>query len=384
MSDPILDREESWLRDALRAEEDALPVRLQPEDLGRQWADRRRRNVVRRFGLVAAVVVVVVAAVGLSASWSMWPWGRLPEAQPTVAGPSSVVAGPVTMTETPATGPGLSAGRATLTLTEPKSAASSFAVGCIWSVSGHVVGMTVGKQEIGGEFVFVRWEPAPGPDYQIELVAADQSSFIGAFDDFASQATADGGSGSITFTNLTLNAGDQSTAPKRSGTFTWACERPASLGSPAPSLPSPTVDEQGVPTLWLLQNGSPVRRALTGCPIDLRTPGHALTTSCAAANWWEPLGSLNSTFEVAAGDRLAFALDGWTFVLADVEAMPVSSAGGPSQDAPLVSLRPVLGNGVVAFSPPGPGDWYVHFTIEAAQDDGSKLQAEYAYPISVP
>jgi hypothetical protein len=49
-----------------------------------------------------------------------------------------------------------------------------------------------------------------------------------------------------------------------------------------------------------------------------------------------------------------------------------------------MDLKPILGNGAVAFSPPGPGSWYVHFTVEAARDDGSTLQAEYAYPITAP
>jgi hypothetical protein len=377
MSDPI-SREESWLRGALRAEEATLPVRLRPEDLGRRWGERRRRRTVRRVGLAAAAMVVV--AVGLGAMWAMGQRGNPIESQPVVAGP---ISGPISYTQTPATGPGLSVGRATLTLSQPKSSPGSFAVGCIWSVSGHVVGLSIGKQQVGGESLFVRWKLAAGPKYQIELVEPDQTIFVGLAGNYASQATADGLSGSISFTDLTLNAGDPATAPRRSGTFTWTCERAAKLGQAAPTLGSPTA-ENGVPTLWIVQNGTPTRRTLTGCPIDLRTVANTVTTSCATANWWEPLRSLNSTLEVAPGDSLAFALDGWTVTSANVVAMPASSAGGPSVNSPLVDLRTVLGNGVVDFSPPGGGDWFVHFTVEAAKDDGSTLDAEYSYPISVP
>lgn len=381
MSDPILTSEERWLRGALRAEEDSLPVRLGPEDLHRRWLGRRRQGLARRLGLLAAAVAVV--AVGLGATWSMWPWGKPLAVQPPIDGPSSVVAGPISVTQTPVAGPGLSAGQATLTLTAPKAAPSSFAVGCIWSVSGHVVGMTVGKQVIGGEYLFVHWKPYLGPQYQIELVQPDQTSFIGLGGNYTSQATADGRSGSLSFTDLILNSGDPSTAPRRSGTFTWTCEHAATLGRPAPTLLSPTADENDVPVLWILQNGAPTRRALTGCPISVTTPSVGFATSCATSDWWKPLESLNSTLEVEPGDSLAFALDGWTVTSAAVEAARTSLPAG-SFENPLVDLHPTLGSGAVSFSPPGTGNWYVHFTIEAARDDGSTLQAEYGYPISVP
>jgi hypothetical protein len=391
VSDPILDGEERWLREALRAEEESLPVRLRPEDLGQRLGARRRKRIVRRLQLVAAVVVV--AAVGLGAAWSIAQHGKpLAVSSAPISGPVSVTPSPgtgspwvnglVSVTPWPAIGPGLSSGRATLTLSRPKSPPSTFAVGCVWSVSGHVVGMTVGKQDIGGEYLFVRWSLTPGPKYQIELVQPDQTSFSGSAANFASQAAADGQSGSITFTNLVLNPGNAAlTAPRRSGSFTWTCDQAPSLGSPAPSLPSPTVDNQGVPILWILQNGKPARRALTGCPIDIVTPTRSFATSCTTTNWFEPLQG--STLEVAPGDVLAFALDGWTVTSADVEAAQSSSPAG-SFENPLMDLGAVLGNGAVAFSPPGSGTWYVQFTIEAAKDDGSSLGAEYAYLITVP
>ena len=380
MSDPNFASEERWLRGAIRAEEAALPVRLRPAELGRRWAVRRRWRIVRRLELGAAAVVI--AAVGLGAIWSFAHQGQPLVIQPPIAGPvSPAVAGPVYATATFATGPGLSVGRATLTLSQPRSASASFDVGCGWSVRGHVVGLSIGKQQIGGDYPFLRWKMAFGPKYQIEIVEPDQSTFTGRAADYASQAAADGRSGSITFTDLTLNTGDPSTAPRRSGTFTWTCQQPATLGAAGTSLPSPVVDEQGVPALWILQNGSPVRRAVTGCPVHLDLPGSALSASCSTADWWASLESMNSTLEVAAGDSLAFALDGWTVTSADVVAMHVA---GASQASPVVGLHPILGGGTVTFSPPGPGDWYVHFTVEAARDDGSTLQAEYAYPISVP
>ena len=212
-----------------------------------------------------------------------------------------------------------------------------------------------------------------------------------------SQAAADGSSGTINFTDLALETGDPLsalTAPRHSGTFTWTCWQPFfGLGSPAPSLPSPTVDAQGVPTLWILRNGLPVRRALTGCPIDLLTAEFHLTTSCATSNWWEPLQSLDSEFVVGPGDRLAFALDGWTVTHADVTAANVAAAGNPGPAGPgdcscscgaNWSLYPVVGNGAVTFSTPEMCDVYVKFTVKAARDDGSTLEAEYAYLIAVP
>jgi len=370
MSDPILTREERWLRGALRAEGETLPLRVEAGDLRRRWGERRRGRVVRRLELVAAVAAVLV--VGLA--WRPWQADRL----------LTVISGPINVQWQPPTGPGLSAGRASLSLSEPQSAPASFVIGCGWSVRGHVVGLTIGKQDVGSDYFFVRWKLALGPQYQIELVNPDdQTSFIGLAGNYTSQAAADGSSGSIVFTNLTLNSGDPSTASRRSGTFTWTCEQPATLGRPAPSLPSPTVDEQGVPALWILQNGTPVRRALTGCPLSVTTPERALAASCATTNWWEPLQSLDSALEVAPADGLAFALDGWTVTSAEVVASHSSSTPG-SFENPLMGLKPILGNGEVAFSPPGPGIWYVHFTVEAARDDGSTLQADYAYPIMVP
>jgi len=372
MSDPILTSEERWLQAALRAEGETLPLRVEAGDLRRRWGERRRSRTVRRLGLVTTVAAVLVVA--LAVTWHPWQQDK-----PLLV----AMAGGINGQSQLPTGPGLSAGRATISLTQPQSAPSSFAIGCDWSVRGHLVGLTIGKQAIGDDYPFLRWKLALGPSYEIELVEPDQTSFIGSGSNYTSEAAADGSSGSITFTNLALNSGDHSTAPRRSGTFTWTCEHPARLGRPAPSLPSPTVDEQGVPALWVLQNGTPVRRALTGCPITLDTFGAGFVTSCATSDWWEPLQSLNSTLEVGPGEILAFALDGWTVTSADVVAAHSSSAAG-SFDNPLVNLKPILGNGAVAFSPPGPGSWYVHFTIEGARDDGSALEAEYAYPITMP
>ncbi len=164
------------------------------------------------------------------------------------------------MTETFPTGPGLSLGRASLSLSEPKSPTASFDIGCTWSVRGHVMGLSIGKQVIGGEYVFVRWKLALGPQYEIEFVEPDQTTFIGLGGNYSSTAATDGHTGTITFTNLTLNSGNPSTAPRRSGVFTWTCDLPTTLGNAAPPLPSPIVDENGVPVLWIIQNGTPVRR----------------------------------------------------------------------------------------------------------------------------
>lgn len=386
MSDPTLTDEGRRLRDALRAEEETLPVRLTPEDLGRRADDRRQRRVVRRLELVVAAIGVL--AVGLGSIWTFGLRGNSLPANTTPSAPSPMVAGPISVTETFPTGPGLSLGRATLSLSALKSATASFEIGCVWSLRGHVVGLTIGKQEIGADYPFVRWKLALGPQYEIELVEPDQTTFIGLGGNYTSQAAADGHSGTITFTNLTLNSGDPSTAPRRSGVFTWTCNPPASLGSLAPSLPSPIVDEHGVPVLWILQNGSPVRRVFASCPIELNAPGVGFGTSCATNNWWNALAPANSVLKVGAGESLGLALDGWTVTSAQVLALPAAAGGpagsGPTMDAPLQDLNPILGNGVVTFSPPGSGSWYVHFVVEAAIDDGSALSADYSYPITVP
>jgi hypothetical protein len=384
MSDPIDAGDERRLRDALHAEVEALPLRLRPEDLGRRWEARSRGRIVRRLRLVAAVLVVAV--VGLATAWSLvWSIGTHGTSAvpltPPPAGP--IVAGPVSAGPAFANGPGLSTGRATLSITQPEAATSSFEVRCSWSMTGHVLGLLIGKQAIGSDFPFLRWKVAPGPKYQIELVEPDQTTFIGSDSDYSSQASADGHSGSITFTNLVLNSGDPSTPPRRSGMFTWTCDPASSLGNPAPSLPAPTEDEHGVPTLWIIHNGKPARQALIGCPIDLRTPIYSSAASCATSDWWALLPSLNSALEVASGDSLAFALDGWTVTLAAVGAAQSSSPPGTSGN-PMFDLRPTLGNGAVAFSPPGSGVWYVHFIVDASKDDGSSLHAEYSYAIKVP
>lgn len=374
MSDPILTEEERRLRDALRAEEETLPLRLQPEDLARKWGARRRTRIVRRLQLVAALAVVAVVALG--AAWSIAPHGQ----PPAVSAPH---AGPISVTPSFPTGPGLSTGRATLSLTQPESATSSFGVGCNWSPTGHVLGLAIGKQVVGSDYPFVRWSLALGPKYEIEFVEPDQTSFIGSAEDYRSQAAPDGRTGSITFTNLVLNSGDPSTAPRRSGKFSWTCEQATSLGNPAPTLPSPTVDEHGVPTLWILQNGTAARSALTGCPVELTTAAGGVAESCATANWWESLALLSSTLKVAPGDVLAVALDGWTVTSAQVVALPSSAGGGPSEKSPLIDLHAVLGNGTVPFLTLTTGSWWVHFTIEAAMDDGSSLNAEYSGWITV-
>lgn len=368
-----------------------MPVSGPPdaEKLGANENERGRHPLLRRVQVLVAVVgVVAVGAAGLGAIWTFGHLGSAPTANESPVGPSPMVAGPIFVKETFPTGRGLSVGRATLSLSEPKSPAASFDIGCGWSAHGHVVGLAIGKQVIGGDFVFVRWKIALGPQYEIELVEPDQTSFIGLGGNYASQAAADGHSGTIDFKNLTLNTGDPSSAPRRSGTFTWTCDQPAALGNPAPSLPSPLVDWQGVPVLWILQNGVPVGRELAVCPIELNTLGRGFGTSCATNNWWASLAPLDSGLKVSAADRLAFAIDGWTVTSADVLALPAAAGGptgrGPSFDAPLQSLHPVLGNGAVAFSAPGSGSWYVHFTVEAAMDDGSTLSAAYSYAITVP
>jgi hypothetical protein len=353
----------------------------------------------RARGLAALAALVIIGGIAGAGAWATLrsvsgssnslnapaPMSGTPSATPT--GPPLAVsaqpAGPISVTPSPVTGPGMSPGRATLSLTQPESATSSFDVGCIWSVPGHVVGLAIGKQIIGGDYPFLRWSLAPGPKYEIEFVEPDQTSFIGSVADFSSQAVPDGSTGSITFTNLVLNSGDPATAPRRSGTFTWACEPTTSLGIPAPSLPSPTVDEQGVPTLWILQNGAPVRAALTGCPVELTTPAGSLAESCATSDWWEPLALLKSAVAVSPGASLAFAIDGWTITSAKVVASLSTSLPG-SVDNPLQDLHAVLGNGAVTFSAPATGSWYVHFTLEAATDDGSTLDAEYSDWITVP
>jgi hypothetical protein len=330
---------------------------------------------------------MVVIAVGLGAIWTFGHHENAFTANAPI-GPSPMIAGPVSVTETFPTGPGLSVGRATLYLSEPKSPTASFDVGCTWSAHGHVIALSIGKQVIGGEYLFVRWKLALGPQYEIELIQPDQTSFIGVGGNYASQAAADGRSGTITFTNLTLNTGDPSTAPRRSGVFTWTCDPPATLGNAAPPLPSPIVDEHGVPILWIIQNGTPVRRAFASCPIELNAPGGGFGTSCATSNWWNSLAPADPVFKVGAGDSLGLALDGWTVTSAQALALPAAAGGpagsGPTMDAPLQDLHAVLGNGVVTFSLPGSGSWYLHFIVEAATDDGSTLSAEYSYPITVP
>ena len=117
---------------------------------------------------------------------------------------------------------------------------------------------------------------------------------IGLGGNYASEAATDGQTGTITFTNLTLNSGDASTAPRRSGVFTWTCDRPATFGNAAPPLPSPIVDEHGVPVLWIIQNGAPVRWAFASCPIELNAPGGGFGTSCVTNNWWNSLAPADS------------------------------------------------------------------------------------------
>jgi hypothetical protein len=292
-----------------------------PEDFDREDT-RRRARVTRRLQLGA--IVLIVALVGLGAAWSIAQRDQAPAASnqrpPAVTAPA--IGGPISAVASPETGPGLSDGRATLTLSMPAPATSSFAIGCHWSVRGHVLGLAIGKEPVGSDYPFLRWKLAPGPKYQIEIVEPDQSSFVGGNGDYASQAAADGSSGSITFTNLVLNSGDPSTAPRRSGTFTWTCEQAPSLGVPAPPLPSPAVDAESVPVLWILRNGVPASRALSGCPVELATPKGSLASSCATANWWALPASVKTAFEPAPGDSLSLALDGWTVTSAQVVALP--------------------------------------------------------------
>jgi hypothetical protein len=388
MSDPTLSQEERRLRDALRAEEESLPVRLVPADLERRSAERRRHRLVRRVELLLAAIVVLVIGVG-----GIWVLGHRGDAftaseasiapSPTIAGP---ISGPVSVVETFPTGPGLSLGRASLSLSDPKSPTASFAIGCTWSVSGHVMGLSIGKQVIGGEDVFVRWKLALGPQYEIELVEPDQTTFIGLGSNYVSQATPDGHNGAIAFTNLTLNSGDPSTAPRRSGIFTWTCDEPATPASSAPPLPSPIFDGNGVPVLWIIQNGTPVDRAFASCPIELNASSGGFGMSCVTNDWWNSPGPADPVFKVGSGDSLGIALAGWTVTSAQVLALPAAAGGpmgtGPTVDDPLQDLHPVLGNGVVTFSTPELGSWYVHFVVEAAMDDGSTLSAEYTYPIT--
>jgi hypothetical protein len=360
-----------------------------PEDFDR-GDTRRRARVTRRLQLVAVIAIVTV--VGLGAAWSIAQHDQAPAASserpPAVTAPA--IAGPISAVASPETGPGLSAGRATLTLSTPPAATSSFAIGCRWSVSGHVLGLAIGKEPVGSDYPFLRWKLIPGPKYQLEIVEPDQSSFVGGNGDYASQAASDGSSGSIAFTKLVLNSGDPSTAARRTGTFTWTCEQAPSLGAPAPPLPSPAVDAESVPVLWILRNGVPASRVLSGCPIELTTPKGSLASSCATANWWALPASVKTAFEPAPGDSLSFALDRWTVTSAQVVALPAAAEGpggsGPSIDHPLVDLPTVLGNGAVAFSQLelGAGTWYVQFNIEASMDDGSSLTAEYSYPITIP
>jgi hypothetical protein len=331
--------------------------------------------MVRRVQLV--VVLALVAVVASGAAWSIVALHGQP-----LAVSSASIAGGVSVTPSPVTGPGMSSGQATLSLTQPESATSSFGVGCSWSPTGHVVGLAIGKQVIGNDYPFIRWSLTPGPKYEIELVEPDQTSFIGAAGNYASQAAADGHTGSITFTNLVLNSGDPSTAPRRSGTFSWTCEQAASLGNPAPSLPSLGVDEEGVPALWIIENGVPVRAAFTSCPVELTTPAGSFAERCATSNWWEPLALLKSALAVPPGASLAFAIDGWTITSAQVVASLSTSTPG-SVDNPLQDLHAVLGNGAVPFSTPATGSWYVHFTLEAATDAGSTLDAEYSDWITI-
>jgi hypothetical protein len=121
MSDPTLSEEERRLRDALRAEEEILPVRLTPADLERRSGERRRHRLVRRVELVVAAVVVI--AVGLGAIWTFEHQGNTLTASEASVAPSAMIAGPisgpVSVTETFLTGPGLSLGRASLSLSEP-------------------------------------------------------------------------------------------------------------------------------------------------------------------------------------------------------------------------------------------------------------------------
>ncbi len=92
MSDPTLSEEERRLRDALRAEEEILPVRLTPADLERRSGERRRHRLVRRVELVVAAVVVI--AVGLGAIWTFEHQGNTLTASEASVAPSAMIAGP--------------------------------------------------------------------------------------------------------------------------------------------------------------------------------------------------------------------------------------------------------------------------------------------------
>lgn len=390
MSDSFDPMDERSIREALRAEVETLPVWLAPGDLNDRWAKRRQRRSVRMVQFVTLAVVVAVVALG--ATWSIIPHGSTaadltaPPAGPAVVGPPH--AGGVSVQPSFPAGPGLSTGRASLTLSEPQNVGVSFQIGCTWSATGHVVGLAIGKQQIGSDMPYVRWQTLPGLRYEIELVEADQSSYVGGPESYTSQAAVDGHSGTITFTNLMLNSGASTPAPgfgraPRSGSFTWDCDSATALGTAGPSLPAPVVDDQGIPVLWIIRNGQPERRAFTGCPITLDSPAGSVASSCATSDWWQTAQLLGPALTTNSGDRLAFALGGWTVTRSEVWAVKSSSPGGTVAN-PAESLDPVLGSGAVAFSAPGTGSWFVHFIIEASEDDGSSLRAEYAFTITVP
>jgi hypothetical protein len=374
VSDSFDPRAERSLRDALQAEVETVPVLLQPSELETRWAGRRRAGSVRRMQFVA--IGVIAAVVALGATWSIIPHGSA------AADLTAPPAGPVRAAPRVfPTGPGLSTGRASLTLSEPHKIGSSFQIGCTWSLSGHVLGLAIGKQQIGNDMPYVRWQTIPGPRYQVELVEADQSTYVGSPESYKSQATADGHSGTITFTKLMLNSA--ASTPPRSGSFTWDCDNATALGVAGPSLPAPVVDDQGIPVLWILRNGQPERRAFTGCPTTLDSPAGSVASSCATSDWWQSPQLLDPALKTNFGDRLAFALGGWTVTRSEVWAVKSSSPGGTVAN-PEESLDPVLGNGAVAFSAPGTGSWFVHFIVEASKDDGSSLRAECASLITVP
>ena len=183
-------------------------MRLRPEDLGRRLGGRRRKRMVRRLQLVAAVVVV--AAVGLGAAWSIAQHVKpLAVSSAPISGPVNVTPSPATgspwvnglvgVTPSPAVGPGLSSGRAT----RPWSAQVA-----TLDVHGRLRlerfrpcrrdDLWASRTSAGSACPYVG-ASAPGPMYQIQLVQPDQTSFSGSAANLASQASADRHSGSIAF-----------------------------------------------------------------------------------------------------------------------------------------------------------------------------------------
>lgn len=379
---------EDHVRGVLRAEGDALPVTITPEELERRLALRRRERVGRRAGLLAAAVAVVAVGslVATASGWFRSPnVGTGPSPVPTTSPAPSVAALPCDTID-PASIDG------------PPRLAMGVAPGDAKAYEGQRSSYRLGDRRVGEEGTWdhdtIYFEPvmAGFPTERIQVLASDPDACLVALQVDAVPSERPGDP-PIRIAELTSDparviefakppVGDwfvrvHADFATASGEIAWAeaffsIEVPdCVLLDPASSAAPPAISAGGVEGDAIGHAGAQVASAWNGQVVG--TPGT-----------WDGLPTEPDQIVVVPGFEGLQVASSSCMVGVRAEALLTVYAEAPEPAPTPIELPVVRGEGspVVDIGPPPTGGWTLRVRASFPTTDGSEAWSETLFRIT--